>query len=48
MDDSDRSVPQLGSTIADFELPDCDNRPLRLRDLAARGIAVIVFYRGHW
>jgi len=46
--DSDHTVPQLGSTIADFELPDTGNQPRRLSELAARGAVVAVFYRGHW
>lgn len=44
----DHTVPQLGSAIADFELPDSGNKPRRLSELAARGAVVAVLYRGHW
>ncbi len=44
----DNTVPQLGSTLADFELPDTGNKPRRLSELAARGAVVAVLYRGHW
>ena len=44
----DHSVAQLGSTVADFELPDTGNKPRRLSELAARGAVVAVLYRGHW
>jgi peroxiredoxin len=42
------ALPQVGSTLADFELADTDNQPRHLRELAARGALVVVFYRGHW
>ncbi|MGO9062759.1 MAG: hypothetical protein ACLQU2_36170 [Candidatus Binataceae bacterium] len=48
MADADHMVPQLESTLADFELADTDNQPRRLHELAARGVLVAVFYRGHW
>jgi hypothetical protein len=41
---SDHTVPQLGSTIADFELPGTGNKPRRLSEMAARGAVD----RGHW
>jgi peroxiredoxin len=48
MSDSGTALPQVGSTLADFELPDTENRPRHLCELVQRGAAVIVFYRGHW
>lgn len=48
MADADQMLPQLESTLTDFELPDTDNQPRRLHELAARGALVAVFYRGHW
>jgi len=48
MADADQMVPQLESTLADFELPDTDNQPRLLHELAAHGALVAVFYRGHW
>jgi hypothetical protein len=32
----------------DFELPSHEGRAVSLRQLLARGPAVLVFYRGHW
>jgi hypothetical protein len=48
MSDSGLALPQVGATLADFELPDTENRQRRLRELVRGGAAVIVFYRGHW
>ena len=48
MTDSGLALPQIGLTLADFELPDTENRPRHLRELVRGGAAVIVFYRGHW
>jgi len=38
----------IGETVPDIALPDSDGHPRRLSDLAAGGLCVIVFYRGHW
>jgi hypothetical protein len=32
----------------DFELPDHLGRPWRLREEAARGPVLLIFYRGDW
>lgn len=48
MADVEQMVPQLESTLADFVLLDTDNQPRRLHELAAGGVLVAVFYRGHW
>ena len=48
MSDSGSALPQVGSTLADFELPDTQNRLRHLRELVRGGAAVTVFYRGHW
>ena len=45
---SDQNPLELGSTAADFELPDSDNHPRRLSELAGGNAAAVVFYRGHW
>jgi hypothetical protein len=48
MSDSGSALPQVGSTLADFELPDTQNRLRHLRELVRGGAAVTVFYHGHW
>jgi peroxiredoxin len=48
MPDSDQTLLQVGSTAADFELPDTDNHPRRLSELAGGDAVAVVFYRGHW
>lgn len=42
------NAPQLGDTIADFELPTADGAPVRLADARAKGLVVLIFYRGFW
>jgi len=41
-------APQLGDTLADFELPVARGGTWSLREARARGPVVIVFYRGFW
>ena len=48
MPDSDQTPLQVGSTAADFELPDTDNHLRRLSELAGDNAVAVVFYRGHW
>lgn len=42
------NAPQLGDTIADFELPTSTGETWRLADARARGPVMIIFYRGFW
>ena len=42
------NVPQIGSTLPDFELPDHDGNAIRSAELIKRGPLVISFYRGVW
>jgi peroxiredoxin len=41
-------APQLGDTIADFELPNARGGTWTLKEARAKGPVVIVFYRGFW
>lgn len=41
-------APQLGDTLADFELPNARGGTYALRDARAKGPVVVVFYRGFW
>jgi hypothetical protein len=46
---STRTTPAaVGSTAADFTLPDQEGRTASLAALSAHGPAVLVFYRGYW
>ncbi|WP_299491085.1 peroxiredoxin-like family protein [Acaryochloris sp. IP29b_bin.137] len=39
---------QPGQTMPDFELPDATGKPVSSRDLRAKGLLLISFYRGNW
>ena len=41
-------APQVGQTLADFELPNQHGQARRLADLRAQGPVVVAFYRGGW
>ena len=41
-------APQLGDTLADFELPRAHGGTYALRDARAKGPVIVVFYRGFW
>ncbi len=41
-------IPQVGSRLPDFELPDTDGNPVRSVDLRASGPMVLTIYRGAW
>lgn len=41
-------APQLGDTLADFELPIAGGNTYALRDARAKGPVVVIFYRGFW
>lgn len=41
-------APQLGDTLADFELPNARGGTYRLADARAKGPVVVIFYRGFW
>jgi hypothetical protein len=41
-------VPKAGDRAPDFALPNAGGRTVSLRDLLARGPAVVSFYRGRW
>ena len=44
-----KGAPELGQNAPEFTLPDPDNKPLALADLASANRAVLlIFYRGHW
>jgi peroxiredoxin len=42
------SAPKPGEAMPSFTLPDESGRLVSLRDLLARGPAVVTFHRGHW
>jgi peroxiredoxin len=44
----ERQVPSVGDKASEFELADSTGVVRRLDDLVARGLCVVVFYRGHW
>jgi peroxiredoxin len=46
MDES--KAPAVGAIAPDFELPSSAGKVCRLTELVAGGLAVVVFYRGHW
>ncbi len=41
-------APQLGDTLADFELPNARGGSYALRDARGKGPVVVIFYRGFW
>lgn len=41
-------IPAIGERAPAFELPDSTGVTRRLDDLVAKGLCVVVFYRGHW
>lgn len=41
-------APQLGDTLADFELPIAGGGTYALHEARAKGPVVLVFYRGFW
>ena len=44
----ERQIPDIGNRAPGFALPDSTGVTRRLDDLTARGMCVVVFYRGHW
>jgi peroxiredoxin len=46
MDES--KAPAVGDVAPEFELPSSARKVCRLSELVAGGLAVVVFYRGHW
>lgn len=41
-------APQMGDTLADFELPNARGGSYALRDARGKGPVVVIFYRGFW
>jgi peroxiredoxin len=41
-------IPSVGDRVPEFALADSTGVVRRLDDLIAHGMAVVVFYRGHW
>jgi peroxiredoxin len=41
-------IPAVGEKAPEFTLADSTGVGRRLDDLVARGLCVVVFYRGHW
>ena len=41
-------IPAVGKHAPDFTLADSTGAARHLDELVARGICVVVFYRGHW
>lgn len=44
----ERHIPSLGEKAPEFALTDSTGVVQRLDELVARGMGVVVFYRGHW
>ena len=44
----ERHIPPVGEKAPEFALADSTGVVRRLDELVARGIGVVVFYRGHW
>ena len=44
----ERKTPSVGDRAPEFTLADSTGVVRRLDELVARGIGVVVFYRGHW
>jgi peroxiredoxin len=44
----ERQIPSVGDRAPKFALADSTGVTRRLDDLVARGVCVVVFYRGHW
>jgi peroxiredoxin len=44
----ERHIPAVSEQAPEFALADSTGVVRRLDELLARGIGVIVFYRGHW
>jgi peroxiredoxin len=44
----ERQIPSVGEKAPEFALADSTGIVRRLDDLVARGMCVVVFYRGHW
>jgi peroxiredoxin len=46
--DEQQHPPAMGERVPDIALPDTGGKSRRLGELAAGGLCVVVFYRGHW
>jgi peroxiredoxin len=44
----ERQIPSVGDRAPEFTLTDSTGAERRLSELIARGMCVVVFYRGHW
>jgi peroxiredoxin len=44
----ERQIPPVGAKAPEFALGDSTGVVRRLDELVARGMGVVVFYRGHW
>jgi peroxiredoxin len=44
----ERQIPPVGAKAPEFALVDSTGVVRRLDELVARGMGVVVFYRGHW
>ena len=44
----ERQIPSAGEKAPEFALADSTGVVRRLDELVARGMGVVVFYRGHW
>jgi peroxiredoxin len=44
----EQQIPSVGERAPAFALADSTGVMRRLDDLVARGLCVVVFYRGHW
>jgi len=48
MNMDERRIPSVGEQAPVFALADSTGVVRRLDELVARGMGVVVFYRGHW
>jgi cytochrome oxidase Cu insertion factor (SCO1/SenC/PrrC family) len=46
--DPDPNALTAGAAAPSVELKDVDGKPFSLATLGAKGLRVLVFYRGHW
>jgi hypothetical protein len=44
----ERHIPPVGGAAPEFAIADSTGVVCRLDELVARGMCVVVFYRGHW
>jgi len=44
----ERNIPPVGDAAPEFAIADSTGAVRRLDEVVARGMGVVVFYRGHW